>query len=434
MAVLVVATVGYGVQRWRHHQGPPDPALTEIHPWFGPKTAAEALAATSVQIDGGRERLAKGQRDWLHLEILADTLVARYRLTGSYADLAEADRLLDEAMALAEFPAGPSLSRAALSATLHKLPGAEQALARFDAQKARPFEDEASSALALRGDIALQRGDYAAARDAYARAAQAANNAGLAMRQSALALHTGDPELARRRINAVLRGKRLTRPVLAAAALQRATIAYAMGDWPAAHSWIDAANALFPGQWLAEAMAAQQLAVEGNADEAARRYAALATRTNAPEVMDALAHLLRLQGKGTDSRAWAARASVIWAERLAALPTAASAHVIEHELAVGDPARALGLALDDARRRPSGASLSLLGRARLLTGDAQGALETLRRAEQGGWQSSTLLLDKADALDALGRASEAQAARNAAKARNPHATDPAARFIWFGHD
>jgi len=434
MAILVVAAVSYGVQRWRHHQGPPDPVPAEIKPWFGPRNAAEAIAAADTQIAGARERIASGQKDWLHLEILGDSLVGRYRLTGSYADLAEGDKVLDEAMALAQFPAGPSLSRAALSGTLHKLPDVEKALSRFDAQKSKPGGDELSSAWALRGDAAMQRGDYAAAREAFGRAGQASDNAGLALRQSMLALRTGEIDLARRRVNAVLRGKKLTRQALSTAALQRATVAYAQGDWEAAGLWVTYADSIFPGLWLSEAFAAQQQAVEGRPDEAVKRYTELATRTQLPEVMDALAHILRLQGKGVESRMWADKAGALWAERMKLLPEAAIAHATEHELAVGDPRRALVLAREDATRRPYGATLSLLARAQLLTGDPAGALASIEKAEKGGWRSAMLLMQKAEALDALGQDGNADSARKAALAINPKAADPTARFIWFGHD
>jgi hypothetical protein len=149
--VIIVLAASYGWQRWSHRHGPPDPAPGEVTPWFGPRNQQEAVNAATVQIDGGREREKSGKTDWLHMEILGDALVGRYRLTGSYADLAEADKVLDRAIGMAEFPAGPSLSRAALSVTLHRLDDATKALARFDAQKASPHGEEASSALALRG-------------------------------------------------------------------------------------------------------------------------------------------------------------------------------------------------------------------------------------------------------------------------------------------
>lgn len=433
-AVLLVAAGGIGLRMWHARQGPPDPTVAEVKPWFGPKTADQAIEAATVQVASNRDRIAHGGKDWLRLEMLGDTLVGRYRLTGSYDDLAQGDKILDEGLGLAEYPGGPSLSRAALSVTLHRLPDAERALDRFAAQKGETSEDEQSSAIALRGDIAMQRGDYKAAHDDYARAEAIANNAGLALRQSMLALRTGNPELARRRVNAVLRGARLTRQAKSTAALQRATIAYATGDWATAGTWARFADGFFPGSWLSQAFVAQQEALEGRPDEAARRYAALAQRTNAPEVMDALAHLLRLQGKGTESRQWAARAGAIWAQRFAALPEAAAAHVVEHELAVGDPRRALTIARNDATRRPHGATLAALARAQLLTGDPAGALATIDRARKGGWSSALLLLQRAEALDALGRGDNAETARKAALQINPHITDPAARFIWFGHD
>lgn len=432
-AVLVVALGSFGVQRWRHHQGPPDPAPSELHPWFGPRSAEEAIARADVEITGQSSLIAQGHKDWLRLEMLGVAHLGRFRLTGSYTDLVGADRALAEAIALAEAPGGPNLSRASELIALHRLAQAEAVLARFD-RLPGPAESDLSAAEAMRGDIAFQRGDYRAARDAYARAELSENNAGLALRQAALALHTGDPELARRRVNAVLRGDRLTRHVLATTALQRATIAYAVGDWDTAGHWIAAANKLFPGFWLGEAMAAQDLALRGKADEAARRYAELAQRTNAPEVMDALAHLLRLEGRGAESRGWANRAGAVWNRRLAALPEAAVAHVVEHELAVGNPRRALALARGDAVARPHGATLALLARAQFLAGDAAGALASADKAIDGGWRSSTLLLVKADALDALGRGSEAGRVRDKARALNPRATDPAARFLWFGHD
>jgi Flp pilus assembly protein TadD len=94
----------------------------------------------------------------------------------------------------------------------------------------------------------------------------------------------------------------------------------------------------------------------------------------------------------------------------------------------------LVIAKDDASRRPHGATLAALARAQLLTGDPSGALATIERARKGGWSSSLLLLQQAEANDALGRGDDAASAREEALKLNPHITDPAARFIWFGHD
>lgn len=92
------------------------------------------------------------------------------------------------------------------------------------------------------------------------------------------------------------------------------------------------------------------------------------------------------------------------------------------------------IAKADAARRPHGASLILLARAQLLTGDAKATLATLARAEKTGWRSAGLYLALADAHTALGDDGAADDAREEALDLNPKATDPAARFIWFGHD
>ena len=107
---------------------------------------------------------------------------------------------------------------------------------------------------------------------------------------------------------------------LAELALQRAQLAYAEGEWATASEWIIAANQLVPGYWLAEAYAAQNLALAGRREEAIRSLSAIAERSGSPEVMDALAHLLRLQGQRSNSLAWWRRADALWHARLERFP------------------------------------------------------------------------------------------------------------------
>lgn len=433
-AVFLVTAASIGFDKYKARQGPPDPLPAEIKPWFGPRNQAELEQAALVGVDGARARLALGPDEWLRQEVLARALVRRFRASGSYADLAEADALLDKGMAGAPFPAGPSLSRAEVSVLVHRLDAADKGLARFFAQVGEPDDGESAGAWSLKGDLAFQRGDMKAARLAYARAEEYDNNAAVALRQSMLALRTGDAALARRRVNAVLRAPKLSRYVKSQIALQRVTVAYGTGDWKAAGVWARFADGFFPGNPLAMAHVAQQQALEGDVEGAVRRYEAIVAKAPLPEIMDALAFTLRLQGRGAESRAWADKAAVIWAERYRLLPEAAAAHLVEHELALGDPAKALPVAKADAARRPHGASLILLARAQLLTGDAKGALATLERAEKTGWRTAGLYLALADVHTALGDTDAADDAREEALDLNPKATDPAARYIWFGHD
>ncbi|MDT0508638.1 hypothetical protein [Novosphingobium sp. MMS21-SN21R] len=433
-AVLLVSAGAIAYDKWKSRQGPPDPLPSEIQPWFGPRSQIELEQAAIVGVDGARARLALAPGEWLRQEMLARALIKRFRATGSYADLAEADVLLDRGMAGSVAPAGPSLSRAEISLLAHRLDAADKGLARFFAQVGEPDAEESAGAWSVHGDVAFQRGDMKAARLAYARAEDFDNNTAVALRQSMLALRSGDAELARRRVNAILRAPRLNRSVKAQVALQRATIAYGAGDWQAAAAWARFADKFFPGYPLAQAYVAQTQALEGDVNGAVKRYEAILARAPLPEVMDALAFTLRLAGRGAESRAWAEKAATLWAERYRVLPEAASAHLVEHELALGDPARAVPIAKADAARRPHGASLILLARAQLLTGDAKAALATLARAEKTGWRSAGLYLALADAHTALGDDGAADDAREEALDLNPKATDPAARFIWFGHD
>lgn len=434
LAVLLVSAGAIALDKWRARQGPPDPLPSQVQPAFGPRNQLELEQSAVVAVDGGRTRLALAPDEWLRQEMLARALVKRFRATGSYADLAEADTLLDKGMVGSPAPAGPSLSRAEVSLLAHRLDAANKGLDRFFAQVGEPDSDESGGAWSIRGDIAFQRGDMKAARLVYARAAEFDNNAAVALRQSMLALRSGDADMARRRVNAILRAPKLNRWVKAQVALQRTTIAYATGDWQAAGTWARFADGFFPGHPLTQAYVAQTQALEGDVDGAVRRYESIVAKAPLPEIMDALAFTLRLQGRGPESRAWAAKAGVLWAERYRLLPEAAVAHLVEHELALGDPGLALPIARADALRRPHGASLTLLARAQLLTGDAKGALATLQRAERTGWRSAGLYLALADARAALGDDDAAEEAREAALDLNPEATDPASRFIWFGHD
>ncbi|SMC98535.1 tetratricopeptide repeat protein [Novosphingobium sp. B1] len=433
-AVFLVTAASIVSDKIKARQGPPDPLPAEVKPWFGPRNQTEALTAADNGVANARGRLQNAPDEWLRLEMLGRALAARFRISGSYADLAEADAVLARGMANSEPPAGPSLSRATVAVLAHRLDAADAALKRFDSQKGEPTKDEEADGWAIKGDIGFQRGDIKRARLAYARAEEVESNASIALRQSMLALRTGDPLLARRRVNAVLRAGKLTRSAKAQAALMRATIAYGEGDWKTAGVWARFADGFFPGNPLAMAYVAQQRAVDGDPAGAVKQYEAILANAPLPEIMDALAFTLRLQGKGAESRVWANKAGALWTERYRQLPEAAAAHLVEHELALGDPAKALPIAAADATRRPHGASLILLARARLLTGDAKGALATLARAEKTGWRSAGLYLALADVHTALGDTDAADDAREEALDLNPKATDPAARFIWFGHD
>ena len=429
-AALLVAAIGAAADRLR---SPPTPATVASRAAYGPASFAEALEATERRVVAGRKATARAPDDWLPAEQLASALIARSRLTGSYPDLAEADRLLDRGLSIAPDPAGPVLTQAALALYTHRLDKADAGLARFARWKV-PNRADKAYAMAMAGDIALQRGRLDEAAGQYAMSEAMAPSLGTELRQASLAAARGRREDAIGTLEKVLGRPHRQRSDFAQLALQRANLAYAQGQWEVAGRWIAAANRTYRGDWLGEAYAAQQQALAGHGERAIAAYEAIAKRTGRPEVMDALAHLLRLEGQANASHQWAERAARGWEARQALFPEAAAAHYAEHELALGRVDRALALAEADVARRPYGPSIALLARALILSGRPREALSWLDRSERQGWVSAGQLMLRADAAAALGDRAGSDAARARAEALNPRAADPLTRLIWFGHD
>lgn len=434
-ALAAVLTIGVGAAWDRLPTGNGRSSLdpTTLRAGFGPANSIAARNRAEAALAGAREAYAAAPGEWLRGEGLARALVARWRLGGDYTDLAEADRLLDRGLTQAPDPAGPVLSRAMVSVLVHRLDQAETALARAE-RWAAPDPVDTAGAAALRGDIALQRGELDEARQNYARALRIDDTPGIGVRAAMLAAYRGDRAEAARALETLLARPRLSPGALAELMLLRANVAYSGGEWAEAGRWIGAAQRAFPGWWLADAYAAQQFALAGRTGQAIRAYEIVARRTARPEVSDALAHLLRLEGRGEASRAWAAKAAAGWEARARLFPEAVIHHRAEHELAVGSAARALALAQADAAARPQAPNLVLLARTLLSAGRARAALAALDRADAQGWVSAGQYMARAEVLAALGDGAGSEVAKARAEAINPRAADPRARLIWFGHD
>ena len=167
LAVVLVIALGAGWDRLRNSAGGADP--TQLHGGRGADSFPAALAAADQNLATARGSLALSPGDWGHEEILARALMARFRLAGDFADLAEAQRLLDAALSRTPDPAGPVLTKVSLAVLVHRLDEAEAALARLD-RFGYIDKLERTDALVLRGDIALQRGQPEAALAAWAEA------------------------------------------------------------------------------------------------------------------------------------------------------------------------------------------------------------------------------------------------------------------------
>jgi len=405
------------------------PTAPDRRPTSGaPQSYAAAVARLNAVIDGDRDRMRQRGDEWLIQEKFANSLISRARLTGSFDDYAEAQRALDTAFADAPAEAGPHLVQAVLDFGMHRLGRAETMLAAIDHYAVAPEQSDLDEIAQMRADIAFYRGDYARAWDGY-RAARTSP-----IRRAIYLSRTGKPDEALAEIDRAERTSTFaTANLLSNFVLMRGSIELRRGAFDKAAAHFDRAARLFPGSWLIAAHRAQMLALAGQLPLAASRLEAIVRASGSPEAMDLLASVYRAQGDYPRSQAVAARAGAIWARRLGQFPEAAYGHAVEHELAFGDPGRALDLARRDFAARPHGATAIALGWAQLAVGDAAGALRTVQPVLVSPWQSVDQHLLAAQALARLGRGAEAKAEEERALALNPHAADGNAALIWFGH-
>lgn len=430
-AGLVVAALDYrnATMSSEEQAQPLDPA--SLRPGFGPSSFAEAMAEINLKVDGKRELLAREPDDWVRMEGVAIALLARARLTASAEDFHEANRLLAEGFDAAPYPAGPVMARAGAALAIHDLTTVERALARLDASITPPSDAEAVEARAARCEIAYERGDIAGAK---ALCAAGRSDAGLVLRQANMALAGGDAVAAARLVEEALRAPRQSPFQLSRLMLQRAAVALSSGDWQGASRWSRAADAVFPGYWLAEAFVAQSRALEGDVGGAEKAYRVIAERTDNPDVWGALVGIASKRGDEAARQAYLARAGAAWERRVALLPDTYAGHYAEYLAQTGAIERALAISGGDYAKRPFLPVITGWAIVLDTAGRQRDVLDVVERAEAAGFRTATLLMFKSGALTALGRSAEAEAARKAALAMNPKIESPLQAFVHFRQD
>jgi tetratricopeptide (TPR) repeat protein len=424
----------FAVTRWLRHEVEAPPPIDTLRLSYGPKTydAAMQLAESGVVL--GTERVTARPQDWINQESFARAMLGRARLTLSFDDLAQAMAALAKAKQESGPNYGPLLTDAVANFTVHRLAPIIPDLDGLG-KSVVPLEpaDRAESE-ALRGDVDFYSGRYDAARDHYRAASGIIDGPGAEFRLALWSLKTGDPDDARARFerSARINGGR-TRQFMANVWLQIGVVELSRGKWDEADAAFAKGEAVFPGYWLIEAHRAQMAALRGQTDQAAAQYRAIIARTGQPDVVDALAVLYRNAGNGPESRAWAAKSKAIWDKRLQQLPEAAYAHALEHELVLGDPARALDLARKNMAVRPYGDSATMLAFALTANGHADEAVRVLTALNRTKWRTAQQYVALSQAQAMLGHSAESDAARDEALKLNPRAMDPAASLIWFGN-
>ena len=435
LAPLLILALIVGIERpWRAAGGASDQAVEMPRLGIGPRSFAEALARLDKVVAFGRERVHSGSDQWLLQESLAGPLIARFRLTGNYDDLAEADRALAQARANAPAASGPIMTEAVFAMMTHRQDRALVAVERIGHSAVPAEPDVLAEARAIEGDVAFYRGDMPGARAKYIAADKLDGGASATYHWAVLAKAQGDFPRALAEFSRSASSKRGVAPLQAAStALQIGAVELARGNTGEAKRWFILADRAFPGFWLIEAHLAQARAIDGDLPGAITAMRGVAQRSESAEAMDALAMLLRAQGLGDESRLWSARANALWRKRLNQLPEAAYGHALEHELVFGTPEPALDLATRNLAARPYGESRLLMASALLMNGRTGPALDQLAQAERTGWRSAPLYALRAQAFELSGRAADAETARRAAQALNPHVFEPATSLVWFSH-
>ncbi|CAM3195049.1 Tetratricopeptide repeat protein [Sphingomonas antarctica] len=436
IAILVAGLVVLALTRLLHPATTSDraPPIDTLPLSYGPKNYAAAVVLADNAVALGTERVRARPQDWIFQESYARALMGRARLTLSFDDLQQATLALAKGKAEAIAGSGPLLTDAVANFTVHRMAPIAQDLRIFDAAAVRPDKGDRAEAEALRGDVAFYSGQYGQAAAHYRASAAIDDGMGLAFRIANFEYKTGHPDAARAQFERSARmNTARTRQFMANVWLQSGVVELSRGRWDDAEALFRKADQTFPGYWLIEAHVAQMAALRGKLDEAAQAYHTIIARTGQPDVIDALAVLYRVAGNGPASRAWAARSAPVWDRRLGMLPEAAYAHALEHELVLGDPARALSLARANMAARPYGDSVTMLAWALIANGKADEAARLVEALNKTQWRTAQQYGALSQAYAMLGDSTRSDAARDTALDINPRAFDPNAALIWFGN-
>ena len=330
VGLLLAWSCGCGLVRSERGDAATADRLASTTAAEGPRGYAGALTKLDGQLEQAR-LLAEQRGGWADHELVAQLAIRRARLTGSIDDWVTADRALDAAFALAPEGGGPLLTRLELDLSLHRLDAAEARIAQVEAAPLRTNAIELRLALA-RGDLEAQHGRLDRARLDFERAEQLGASATvLAGRRALLAGRREQPERARSSL-AQARAHARADQAIAWLLLQEGLVEWRRDRPQAALVRYEAAEDAFPGWWLVTEHRAEALAALGRRDEAESLYRQVVEQTGHPELMDALAQLLRRSGREDEAREWVAKARAEHERRLTLLPRAAGAHALDHLL------------------------------------------------------------------------------------------------------
>jgi tetratricopeptide (TPR) repeat protein len=384
------------------------------------------LATMDKTIASTLARAEKVPKSYLVLEQAAGMHLSRARLSGDWNDYARAEEILEKAFTVRE-GIGPYAARARFNYTMHRLDRIDADLAKLEKRPAELVADgEEAGLVTLRGEIAFQRGDYDTAEKRYDEALKLdPDNAGALTAKATFLWKTGafdEAEALYDRVEAAYHGK--SAEPRAWYRLMHGLLDLDRGRYDEALAHYREAEAQLSGWWLVDEHVAEILTLTGKTEEAKALYLDVIERTGNPEFLDAMAGILKEEGKTDEAAEYVKKARAVYEEQLAKYPEAAYGHALGHFLETGDdPARALDLAEKNYALRGNGDAATKLAEAHLLAGDAKAAGKLVDKTLKTRWKSADLHVTAASVYEALGRADDAAAQKAAALAINPRAFD-----------
>ena len=356
----------------------------------------------------------------LALEQVATHYLSRARLTGDYADYKHAEELIDAAFTVHDTAFGPWKTRAQLNYTLHRMDRIEA-----DLEQAKILESgkpgARSGQLLFAGKLAFQRGKYAEAKSLYEESLAIEQGSANLSAMAEYEWKTGNFDRGEE-LYVQADGKYHAPPTEPHAwnHLMRGLMDLDRGRYHEALVHYNEAATWLVGYWLVDEHVAEVLTLTGKTEEAKALYLDIITRTNNPEFMDAMAGILRDEGKSEESNAFVARARERYEALLAMYPEAAYGHALDHYLEFGeDVAFVVDLAEKNHALRPNAEAKILLTHAYLKAERAKDAQRVIEEALGTPWSSADLHEAAAAVYTTLGDTANADAQIAKAKAINP---------------
>ncbi len=341
-------------------------------------STAEAIFLGNLEgrISAARKAMTATPKRPGRYALLVEPLASRGRIRGDLGDLAEAVRIATDGLALEPTSRSLRLLRAEANSSLHRF-----AEARADARAAHAqHPDDASRAMLA--DLAWNAGEYDDATREIRELAQKTPSFGHLVRLAQLELDLGNVPAAKAAFARAETRIRDVSPVpIAWLNVQRGLLGLHTGDFEAARVFYAEAVARLPSYPMAVEHLAEIEALLGDRAGAIARYRHVLQLTDDPELVGALAELLRETDQAAEAGALVERARKAYHERLKAFPEAMYWHAAGFFAGEGaDPKKALALLRKNAVLRPTATSLAALADAERAVGNLDDASRTIDKA------------------------------------------------------